>query len=52
MAECGGRSVIAHPASGFADRDKLAGQCRSTTQGQIGLFREIRSKTPGVAHLT
>jgi hypothetical protein len=23
MAECGGRSVIAHPASGFSDRDKL-----------------------------
>ena len=23
MAECGGGSVIAHPASGFSDRDKL-----------------------------
>jgi hypothetical protein len=23
MAECSGGSVIAHPASGFSDRDKL-----------------------------
>jgi hypothetical protein len=29
MAECGSRSVIAHPASGFSDRDKLNPTMRS-----------------------
>ena len=33
MAECGGRSVIAHAALGFSDRDKLTGQHRQESGG-------------------